>query len=95
MAEAVRGGRTPKWLADLLAALRKMAAATKPGGRVVVLDYNHEKIRWEPDPPASMQAFYAAPALPLPALPSSGKSGDDEYARLDSLSNICYHCISI
>jgi hypothetical protein len=27
---------------------------------VVVLDYNHAKIRWTPAPPTSMQRFYAA-----------------------------------
>lgn len=58
--DIVTAARVLQWLADPLAALRKMVTATKPGGRVVVLDYNHEKIRWEPDPPASMQVFYAA-----------------------------------
>jgi hypothetical protein len=37
-----------------------MTAAVKRGGRVVVLDFNHEKAAWTPDPPASMRRFYAA-----------------------------------
>jgi len=37
-----------------------MSAAARPGGRVVVLEYNHEKIVWEPAPPPSMQHFYRA-----------------------------------
>lgn len=37
-----------------------MRQATRPRGRIVVLDYNHEKVRWEPAPPVSMQRSYAA-----------------------------------
>jgi SAM-dependent methyltransferase len=51
--------RVLQWLSDPLDALSMMAAATKPRGRVVVLDYNHEKIAWMPDPPNSMRTFYA------------------------------------
>src|SRR5262249_18261684 len=48
------------WLATPLVALQQLAAAVKPGGRVVILDYNHEKIAWQPQPPLSMQEFYPA-----------------------------------
>ncbi len=58
--DIVTAARVLQWLADPLAALRAMAAAAKPGGRVVVLDFNHEKIAWTPGPPASMRSFYAA-----------------------------------
>jgi hypothetical protein len=37
-----------------------MRTAVKPGGSVVTLEYNHEKIVWEPAPPRSMQHFYRA-----------------------------------
>ena len=56
--DVVTASRVLQWLADPLAALRSMSAAAKPGGRIVILDYNHEQIRWTPDPPASMRTFY-------------------------------------
>jgi hypothetical protein len=37
-----------------------MVAAAKPGGRIVVLDYNHTKARWEPEPPLAFTRFYQA-----------------------------------
>ena len=47
-----------QWLAEPLSALQAMREATCPGGRVVVLDYNHEKVQWIPDPPTSFRQFY-------------------------------------
>jgi SAM-dependent methyltransferase len=58
--DIVTAARVLQWLARPADALRAMAAATKPGGRVVVLDYNHEKIAWTPEPPESMRRFYTA-----------------------------------
>ncbi len=60
MFDIVTAARVLQWLAHPLDALRGMAVAAKPGSRVVVLDYNHEKIAWQPDPPRSMQEFYTA-----------------------------------
>lgn len=37
-----------------------MRRAAAPGGRVLVLDYNHEKIAWDPEPPATVRRFYDA-----------------------------------
>jgi hypothetical protein len=37
-----------------------MVRAAKPGGRVVVLDYNHTRTSHTPEPPPTMQAFHAA-----------------------------------
>jgi hypothetical protein len=37
-----------------------MTKALKRGGRLVVLDYNHEKAAWMPEPPASLRRFVAA-----------------------------------
>jgi hypothetical protein len=37
-----------------------MKKAAKSGGRVIVLDYNLDETRWEPDPPVDFQRFYQA-----------------------------------
>ncbi len=58
--DIVTAARVLRWLADPLAAVRAMARAAKPAGRVIVLDFNHEKARWTPEPPASLARFYAA-----------------------------------
>lgn len=58
--DIVHAARVLQWLAQPLDALRSMLQAAKPGGRVIVLDYNHERIVWEPEPPHSMQVFYDA-----------------------------------
>ncbi len=58
--DIVTSARVLQWLAHPEKALRMLVDATKPGGRVVVLDYNHEKIAWTPPPPKPMQTFYAA-----------------------------------
>ncbi len=58
--DIVHASRVLQWLAQPLDALRSMRQAAKPGGRVMVLDYNHEKIAWQPKPPYSMQVFYDA-----------------------------------
>jgi ubiquinone/menaquinone biosynthesis C-methylase UbiE len=56
--DIVHASRVLQWLAHPLDALRSMRQAVQSGGRVVVLDYNHERIIWEPKPPYSMQVFY-------------------------------------
>jgi SAM-dependent methyltransferase len=58
--DIVSAARVLQWLAHPQAALQQMLLATKPGGTIVLLDYNHEKIRWHPSPPHSMQVFYNA-----------------------------------
>ena len=58
--DIVTAARVLQWLADPALALRQMAAAVRKGGRIVVLDYNHEKIVWSPEPPSSMRSFYSA-----------------------------------
>jgi ubiquinone/menaquinone biosynthesis C-methylase UbiE len=49
--DIVTAARALQWLAEPAAALRRMAEAARPGGRVVVLDFNHEKAVWKPEPP--------------------------------------------
>jgi SAM-dependent methyltransferase len=58
--DVVASARTLQWLAPPYDALHRMAGWLKPGGVLSVLDYNHEKIRWQPAPPPSMQLFYDA-----------------------------------
>lgn len=58
--DVVTAARMLQWLADPLEALQSMAAALKPGGWMAILDYNHEKVAWQPPPPQSMQTFYQA-----------------------------------
>lgn len=58
--DIVTAARVLQWLTRPLDALQQMVQATKPGGRVVVLDYNHEKVIWTPEPPATTWAFHAA-----------------------------------
>jgi ubiquinone/menaquinone biosynthesis C-methylase UbiE len=56
--DIVCASRVLQWLSDPLLALKQMKRAAKRGGKVLVLDYNHEKIRWNPSPPESMLHFY-------------------------------------
>ena len=58
--DVVTTARVLQWLNRPDAAVRAMTSLARPGGRVVVLDYSHEKIAWDPTPPASMRRFYAA-----------------------------------
>ena len=58
--DVVSASRVLQWLADPARALTAMVRATRPGGRVVVLDYNHERLRLEPAPPDTAQEFLAA-----------------------------------
>jgi SAM-dependent methyltransferase len=58
--DIVTAARVLQWLARPLDALRMMVRAAKPGGRVVVLDYNHTRTLHVPDPPSTMRAFHAA-----------------------------------
>jgi ubiquinone/menaquinone biosynthesis C-methylase UbiE len=58
--DIVTAARVLQWLADPLAALSRMVAAAKPGGQVLVLDYNHARARWTPDPSEPFAVFYEA-----------------------------------
>ncbi|PZM63148.1 class I SAM-dependent methyltransferase [Paenibacillus dendritiformis] len=58
--DIVTSARVLIWLSDPLRALKRMTAAANIGGRIVTADYNHEKIEWAPQPPASMLSFYSA-----------------------------------
>jgi SAM-dependent methyltransferase len=58
--EVVTAARVLQWLADPMSALQAMVRYTKPGGQVVVLDYNHLKATWDPPAPPAFARFYAA-----------------------------------
>jgi len=58
--DIVTAARMLQWLAFPQEAIRLMAGAAKPGGRLVVLDYDHTRLSWQPAPPRSVRAFYDA-----------------------------------
>ena len=58
--DVVTAARTLQWIADLPAAVQQMKQAAKPGGLLVVLDYDHTRNSWEPAPPPEFSAFYSA-----------------------------------
>jgi SAM-dependent methyltransferase len=57
--DIVTAARALQWIAGVGAAVRSMVRATRPGGRLVLLDYNHACNAWEPAPPADFARFYA------------------------------------
>ena len=58
--DVVTAARTLQWTADPAGAIRAMREAAKPGGMLVLLDYNHTDNAWTPDPPGAFRRFYAA-----------------------------------
>jgi ubiquinone/menaquinone biosynthesis C-methylase UbiE len=58
--DIVTAARTIQWISEPERAIVQMKKATKPGGHVIVLDYNLDETRWEPEPPAVFQQFYQA-----------------------------------
>jgi SAM-dependent methyltransferase len=58
--DIVTAARTVQWVSEPERAIVNMKKAAKPGGRVIVLDYDLDETRWEPEPPADFQRFYRA-----------------------------------
>ena len=58
--DVVNAARTLQWISRPDAAVTRMRSAMVSGGRIVVLDYNHEDNSWEPDPPLEFRRFYQA-----------------------------------
>lgn len=58
--DLVTCARTLQWLAQPKVALANMKRFVKPGGHLAILDFNHEKITWMPNPPSAMKRFYDA-----------------------------------
>jgi ubiquinone/menaquinone biosynthesis C-methylase UbiE len=58
--DIVTAARTLQWVSHPGEAVVRMKNATKSGGRIVALDYNHENNSWTPDAPAEFSRFYRA-----------------------------------
>lgn len=58
--DVVTAARTLQWISDPALAVSKMKIAAKPGGVIVVLDYNHSRNAWQPAPPPEFTRFYEA-----------------------------------
>ncbi|MFD0763905.1 methyltransferase domain-containing protein [Mucilaginibacter lutimaris] len=57
--DLIVAARVLQWLSNPQEAVAKLKSMLKPGGILSVLDYNHEALEWQPEPPASMRKFYA------------------------------------
>jgi ubiquinone/menaquinone biosynthesis C-methylase UbiE len=57
--DVVNAARALQWIRDPELALGRMARAVNPGGRVVVLDFDHTLATWN-DPPREWTRFYDA-----------------------------------
>lgn len=56
----ITSARVLQWVDNPAQLISKMKQLLAPGGCLTILDYNHEKIRWEPEIPQGMQQFYKA-----------------------------------
>ncbi|MET4138372.1 methyltransferase domain-containing protein [Pedobacter sp. UYP1] len=56
--DLIVSARTLQWLSNPKEALLKFKSLLKPGGQLSILDYNHEQLSWQPQPPESMLYFY-------------------------------------
>lgn len=58
--DLVMAARTLQWVNNPAEVVAQMLRLVKPGGMISILDYNHTKIEWIPQPPQSMLDFYKA-----------------------------------
>lgn len=58
--DIVTAARVLQWVREPEKGIRELGTAAKAGGLVLVLDYDHERIQWNPAPPVAMQRFYEA-----------------------------------
>lgn len=58
--DLVIAARTLQWVSNPKEVVTQMLNLVKPGGMISILDYNHTKIEWAPQPPQSMIDFYHA-----------------------------------
>jgi len=58
--DIITAARTLQWISDPGLAISKMKHAAKRDGLLVILDYNHTKSEWAPDPPPAFRHFYRA-----------------------------------
>jgi ubiquinone/menaquinone biosynthesis C-methylase UbiE len=57
--DLIVAARVLQWLNNPQEAIKRLKSMLKPGGILSILDYNHEALEWQPEPPASMRQFYA------------------------------------
>lgn len=58
--DLIVAARVLQWLSNPKQALLKMKSLLKSGGQISILDYNHNDLKWAPEPPESMRIFYTA-----------------------------------
>lgn len=58
--DLVIAARTLQWVNNPKEVVVKLLNLVKSGGMISILDYNHTKIEWIPQPPQSMLDFYRA-----------------------------------
>ena len=58
--DIVTSARTLQWIAEPEAAVASMVRAAKPGGTVIVLEYDHTRHIWDPERPPEFRRFYDA-----------------------------------
>lgn len=58
--DLIVSARVLQWLNNPKDALLKMKSLLKPDGQISILDYNHNELEWNPEPPESMKIFYKA-----------------------------------
>jgi len=56
--DLIVSARVLQWLSNPKDALLKMKSLLKPNGIISILDYNHNNLEWNPEPPESMKYFY-------------------------------------
>ncbi|WP_276391741.1 class I SAM-dependent methyltransferase [Eudoraea chungangensis] len=56
--DLIISARVLQWLNNPEEALVKMKSLLKPKGQISILDYNHQYLEWNPEPPKSMKLFY-------------------------------------
>jgi len=56
--DLIVSARVLQWLNNPKEALLKMKSLLKSTGQLSILDYNHERLEWDPQPPPSMESFY-------------------------------------
>lgn len=58
--DLVTAARVLQWISQPASVVELIRKAGKPGGLVVVLDYNHEYNSWAPEPPDEFMRFYSS-----------------------------------
>lgn len=58
--DIVTAARALQWINPSELAISRMVQAAMAGGKIVVLDYNHDNNAWQPGPPSEFIRFYEA-----------------------------------